>query len=122
MALYCSREVFQALDGIRFPATRDDLLDYAELKDAREAVLVALNELPDDAIFHDISEVCRNARMACNMSAIRALQLAPFPCTREQLIEYAARTGAPLTVREALETLPSNYTFEHLDDVCGYIL
>jgi len=122
MALYCSREIFQALDGVELPATKDDLLDYAELKDAREAVVVVLNELPDDVIFRDISEVCENARMACNGLAVRHLRLAPFPATREELLEFADRTDVPASVKDAVETLPSGYTFEDLDEVCRYIL
>lgn len=122
MALYCSREIFQALDGMHFPATKEDLLDYAEFKDAREAVVVVLNELNEGAIFHDVSEVCENARIACNLQVVRVLQQAPFPAKREDLIGFAVNENAPDSVKSALERLPSEYTFGSLDDVCDYIL
>lgn len=121
MALYCSREIFEGLDGMHFPATKDDLLDYAALKDAREAVIVVLNGL-EDRIYYDISEVCRNARLACGGEIVRALTLAPFPAKREGLIEWARTRPAPASVLEALESLPSGYTFSDLDEICEYIL
>lgn len=122
MALYCSREIFQALDGMRFPATKDDLLDYAELKDAREAVVVMLNTLDDNAVYHEISDVCENVNIACNLEISRFLQGVPFPVKREDLLRMAEERNATDVVRNALSALPSGFTFESMDTVCRYIL
>ena len=121
MALYCSREIFEALDGVRFPARKDDLLDLAKLKDASEAVIVVLNEL-EDRIYHEISEVWENARVVCNHEVVRTLCHAPFPAKREDLIKWASRYDVPPSVIHALEALPSGYTFENLDEMCEYVL
>jgi hypothetical protein len=122
MALYCSKEIFQALDGLLFPATKDDLLDLAELKDAPEAVIVTLEKLSDSTIYHNISEVCENARIACNSEVVSTLLHVMFPADRDQLIEFADRYGAQPAVRHAIEALPSGYTYRSIDEVCEYVL
>ncbi|MHB1000299.1 MAG: DUF2795 domain-containing protein [Armatimonadota bacterium] len=122
MVIYCSRDIFEALDGVHFPATKDDVLDYAELNDAPEAVLVTLNRLPDDVILHDVSDVCENARIACNYDIINNMRNAAFPSTRKDLLSLARNTGAPESVINALKSLPSGYTFHSLDDICEYVL
>jgi hypothetical protein len=122
MALFCSTEIFEALDGIKLPATKEDILEYAQFKDAREAVIVVLNNLDDRMIFHDVSEVCENARTACNLQVIQALSGVSFPARREDLVRWADRANAPSTVIYALEALPSEYTYRTLDEVCEYIL
>lgn len=122
MALFCSTEIFEALDGMNFPATKEDILEFAQFKDAREAVVVVLNTLDDGMIFHDVSEVCENARAACNLKVIQALSGASFPAQREDLVRWAERSGAPRPVIYALEALPSGYTYRTLDEVCEYVL
>ena len=122
MALFCSTEIFEALDGMKFPATKEDILEYAQFKDAREAVIVVLNNLDDRMIFHDVSEVCENARTDCNLQVVRALSGVSFPAQREDLVRWAERTNAPRTVIYALEALPTGYTYRSLDEVCEYVL
>lgn len=122
MVLYCSRELFAALDGVRFPATKEDLLEFAEMKDAPESVLMVLESLDDKQVYQDISEVCENAKTACTFEVVRALSHAPFPARREELLEYIDRINAPSSVRNAVLALPPNYTFHDLDEMCTFIL
>jgi hypothetical protein len=122
MGLYCSRDMFAALDGIHFPATKEDILDFAELKDAQEAVVVALNELKDDAVYNDIEEVCENVRIACNLEIMQIMARAPFPAKREQLVDFVKRQDCQKYVVEAVEALPGEYTFENVDAACEYII
>lgn len=122
MALFCSTEIFEALDGMKFPATKEDILEFAQFKDAREAVVVVLNNLDDQMIFHDVGEVCENARTACNLQVIQALAGVSFPAEREDLIRWVGRSSASKAVVYALETLPSGYTYRSLDEVCEYVL
>ena len=122
MALYCSTKLFEVLDGIRFPATKEDLLEFAELKDAPESILLLLNSLDDKQIYHDISEVCENAKTVCTFDIVKVLAHAPFPAQREKLIEYVDAVNAPPHVREAVRSLPPGYTFHNLDEMCAYIL
>lgn len=46
------------------------------------------------------------------------LEEAPWPATRNELIDYAERTGAPLEVIENLRELPDDDTiYETIEDV-----
>jgi len=121
MALYCSRDIFAALDGLGFPATKEELIEFAERKDAMEAVVVVLNQLKDDVIYQDVSEVCENARIACNYEVMKVMAQATFPAKRDGLLAFADRQNASAPVKEAIAALPSEYTFNSLDDICEHI-
>jgi hypothetical protein len=46
------------------------------------------------------------------------LEDAPWPATKDELIDYAIRTGAPVEVIENLEELdPTDEPFESMEDV-----
>lgn len=46
------------------------------------------------------------------------LEEAPWPATRNELLDYAERTGAPLEVLENLRELPDDDTiYESIEDV-----
>jgi hypothetical protein len=46
------------------------------------------------------------------------LEDAPWPATRNELIDYAERTGAPIEVIENLKELPDDDTiYESIEDV-----
>lgn len=122
MSLFCTQELFEALEGVQFPATKDDLLDYAEMKDAPEAVVVTLNGLRDDILYNSITAVCENARVACTYEIVKTLRDVQFPASREELIDCAQEQDAPSSTIHALEALPSKYSFGSLDEVCEYIL
>jgi len=122
LALYCSTDVMAALDGVAFPATKHDLIEYAEMNDASEAVLVVLNSLDEDNSIDDVGEVCRNAQITCRHDIAGILIGAPFPATKDGLVSYANEIGASSLVRGALESLPSGYTYRTIDEVCEYVL
>jgi len=121
MALFCSREIFAALEGLTFPATKREILSFAEQKDAPESVVVMLNQLKDDMTFYDVGEVCDNARVACNFQVMRLISHANFPAKREALMDYAKSQGAPQYALDAIAALPSEHTFSSVDDACEYI-
>lgn len=122
MPYYCSRDVFEALDGMSFPATKEDLIEYAEMNDASEAVIVSLDQLEADGIYRDISDVCDNARIQCGIDVMQVLESAQFPATREELLRFAQRHGADESVMFALSALPSGFTFATSDEMCQLIL
>lgn len=121
MALYCSLEILKGLGGIAFPATKEDLLQYAKNHDAPEAAVVMLNQL-DDAVFEDIGGVCHNAGIACSIETAEALAEAQFPATKDELIAAAKKHNASLAVIMALEALPSGLPFGGISDVCSLVL
>lgn len=47
------------------------------------------------------------------------LEDAPWPATRDELIDYALRSGAPLEVKENLSELPEddNQTYESIEEI-----
>ncbi len=45
------------------------------------------------------------------------LEDAPWPCTKEELIDYAIRIGAPLEVIENLRELEDGKIYESIEDV-----
>jgi hypothetical protein len=121
MPLYCSMEILNGLAGVRFPATKTELLDYAKQHDAPEAAVVMLNQL-DDVVFNDVGDVCHNAGIACSIEAAEALAEVSFPANKEQLLAAAKQHEASEGVLFALEALPGGLAFGSLEDVCSEVL
>lgn len=48
---------------------------------------------------------------------IAFLEDAPFPATKEELIDYAERIGAPLQVIENLQELDDEEVYESIEDI-----
>ncbi len=48
---------------------------------------------------------------------ISFLEDAPFPATKEELLDYAERIGAPLQVIENLQELDDELIYESLEDI-----
>jgi len=121
MALYCVGDVVKALKGINFPATKSQVLSYAEGQEALEAVIVALNQLEDSVMFTNLASVCRNVSISCSLDTYRALEGIRFPADRAALLAYAKGRSAPEVVIHALEELPPGYQYESIDAICGMV-
>lgn len=50
-------ELAAALDGVRFPATKDDLVEHARGNDAADEVVAELDRLPARMTFSTTTEV-----------------------------------------------------------------
>ena len=122
MALYCNTAILTALAGLAFPATKQEALHQAETVDAPEAVLVALNSLPDQVRFSDLDGVCENVSIACSLEVYRALEGLHFPATGQQIVDYAARQQAGDLARQALGELARSYSFNSIEDVCRKVV
>lgn len=58
-----SNAVFgQALQGIKFPATRDELVEQATQNNASEYVLEVLRHMPNDDTYNNMPDVWANTR------------------------------------------------------------
>lgn len=55
--------------------------------------------------------------MYWTLELISYLEEAPFPCEKDELIDYAIRANAPLEVIENLQELESEEFYESIEDV-----
>ena len=57
--------------------------------------------------------------MYWNLELASYLEDAPFPATRDELIDFVIRTGAPIEVMENLQELDDDAEiFESIEDIC----
>lgn len=122
MALYCSREIFEALEGLKFPATKAQIIAHVTQRDAPEAVLISLNSLTDGVEFNDIGAVCDNVSIVCSLDVYRALEGIRFPATKPELLAYAVNRNAPETVLAALRALAPRHRYLSIGEVCSNVL
>lgn len=118
MALYCSTDIRSALQELQFPASKSDVLHRAQVADATEAALVALNELPDGLIFLDIEAICENVSTACSLDMYRALEGLVFPARGEEVARHAASHEAGPVARMALSRLKLDAEYATIGEVC----
>ena len=57
--IVCNLEITDALSEMGYPASKNDILDYARFRNFSEFVVRSLEELPDDYAFNDISDICK---------------------------------------------------------------
>lgn len=122
MALYCNRELFEALEGIAFPATKGRIVSHATQRDASEAALISLNSLPDGVEFGDMGAVCDNVSIVCSLDVYRALEGIRFPATKAELLAYAVNRNAPETALAALRALLPRHRYLSVGEVCSNVL
>jgi hypothetical protein len=66
----------------------------------------------------ELSTYSEKQRMIWTMELASWLDDAPFPATRDELIDYASRIGAPLQVLENLQELEDpDETYESIEDI-----
>ncbi|MFQ5826539.1 MAG: DUF2795 domain-containing protein [Dehalococcoidia bacterium] len=121
MPLYCSRETFESLSGLPFPADKDQVLSYIKTHGAPEAVIVALNQLSDGVVYGDISAVCEHVSIACSLEVRRALEDMAFPAGKQEIMNIARRRGVSQAALNALDDLADGYTYASIDEVCGSV-
>jgi hypothetical protein len=107
------------LQGMRFPASKDQLLEYAEGRDAPEASIVALNELPSNVLYVDLDSVCENVGIVCSLELYRKLEGMRFPASKDEIIAYAARRGVTHLSMNALEELNPDAEYHSVHEICS---
>ncbi len=55
--------------------------------------------------------------MYWTLELISYLEDAPFPATKDELIDYAIRTGAPIEVVENLQYLENDEVYDSIEDI-----
>ncbi|MFQ6059424.1 MAG: DUF2795 domain-containing protein, partial [Anaerolineae bacterium] len=118
MGIYCDRYIFEALEGLEFPADKLGIILHACRHGASEGVVVALNQLEDGIFFPDISAVCENVSLVCSLDVIFALDGLDLPATKAEILSFVQAGGASEAVIEELQQLPTSYTYRSLDEIC----
>lgn len=122
MALFCGRDIFRALDGLRFPATKEEILDYASGRDALESSIVALNQLQENVIYKDLGAICENVKVVCSLEIYGLLQELKFPAKKEKILAFAKEKKASEAAVTILKSLPEGYTFRDVGEICSSVL
>ncbi len=118
MVLYCSRDIFEALQGLDFPAEKREIISYASSHNAPEAVIIALNQLEDGVEFQGIDEICENATIVCSLEVYNLLQDLQYPADRGEILAHAISKGAMGIALEDLKRLPRGHRYGGIEEIC----
>ena len=55
----CNLEIKDALIEMRFPATKNDIMDYVRYRNFSDFVINSLDAIPERYIFNNISDICK---------------------------------------------------------------
>lgn len=56
--IICSLELRRALGKIKFPATKNAIIEYLKLRKYSNTLIDTADDLPDDIVYSSISEIC----------------------------------------------------------------
>jgi len=121
MAIYCSRDVFEALEGLTFPADKQKIISHASAQDAPEAVIIALNHLQADVRYRNMDEVCENTSIVCSLEVYSVLQGLEYPAGKNAILAYAESRGATEMAMEDLKRLPRGHKYRSIGEICSNI-
>lgn len=121
MAIFCNREIMDAVKNMEFPRGKADIMAYINKnKDISEASKIALNKL-EDKVYSTIEEICGNVKIVCDLEITDALSEMYFPSTKEDILDYVRMRNFSEFVVKSLEDLPDGYTFRSISDICKEI-
>ena len=121
MAIFCNREIMNAVKDLDFPKTKEELISYINRNtDISEASKIALNML-EDRVYETIDEICENVKIVCDLEITDALSEMYFPATKDDILDYARMRNFSEFVVRSLEDLPDGYTFKSISDICKEI-
>ena len=121
MAIYCSRDVFEALEGLTLPADKQKIISHASAQDAPEAVIIALNRLQEGVQYQNMDEVCENTSIVCSLEVYSVLQGLKYPAHKKAILAYAESRGATEMAMDDLERLPRGHKYRNIGDICSNI-
>lgn len=121
MAIYCSRDVFEALEGLTFPTDKRKIISRASAQGASEAVIIALNRLEEGVQFQNMDEVCENTSIVCSLEVYSALQGLEYPANKNAILAYAQSRGATEMAVEDLKRLPRGHKYSSIGEICSNI-
>ena len=57
--IICNSEVRRALKKIKFPATKNEIMEYIRFHNYSDIIIKTLDDLPDGITFNGISDICK---------------------------------------------------------------
>jgi cellobiose-specific phosphotransferase system component IIA len=107
------QKAVQAFQEMKYPVTKNQLLDKAKSLNARSEVIQAIETIPDKE-YHSASDVLQEFKGIQNL--VQAFRDVKFPTTRTQLIQEAKKLNARSEVINALEAC-SDREYNNFSDV-----
>lgn len=117
MAIFCNREIMDALRNIRLPKSKDEILAHISNNNISEASGIALNKL-ENKVYYSNDEICENIKIVCDLEIRDALKEMDFPATKNDILDYVRFRNHSDFVINSLEDLPEEYRFEGIADIC----
>ncbi len=93
----------QAFKDMKYPVTKNQLLDKARSLNARSEVIQAIENIPDKE-YHSTADVLKEFEGIQNV--VQAFREVKFPANKKQLLEEARKLNARSEVIKALEACP----------------
>ncbi len=121
MAIFCNREIMDAIKGIDLPKEKTGIINYINKNsNISEASKIALNKL-DDKVYNSTDEICENVKIICDLEVRAALEEMDLPADKNEILDYVRFRNFSEFVVQSLENLPDGHTFNDISDICSEI-
>lgn len=107
------QKAVQAFQEMKYPVTKNQLLDKAKSLNARSEVIQAIETIPDKR-YNSASEILQEFKGIQNL--VQAFRDVKFPATKTQLVQEAKKLSARSEVIQALEACPDR-EYNNFSDV-----
>ncbi|MCL5986738.1 MAG: DUF2795 domain-containing protein [Actinobacteria bacterium] len=119
MQLFCSVEIIRALEGVKFPASKAEIIyQLSAKKDISESAIVLLNQLDDQTIFKNANEICENIGIVCDIEVYSVIKDLKFPVRKEEILLHAQEEKSSDYVISSLSKLSGEFVYNSIDDIC----
>ena len=119
MQLFCSVEIIRALEGVKFPANKAEIIYLLSAKkDISESAIVLLNKLDDEAVFKNANEICENIGIVCDIEIYSVIKDLKFPVRKENILMHAQEENSSDYVISSLSKLSDEFVYNSIDDIC----
>ena len=119
MQLFCSVEIIRALEGVKFPASKAEIIYQLSVKkDISESAIVLLNQLDDKTIFKNANEICQNIGIVCDVEIYNTIKDLKFPVRKEEILKHAREKNSSDYAILSLSKLSDEFMYKSIDDIC----
>jgi len=107
------QKTVQAFQEMKYPVTKNQLIDKAKSLNARSEVIQSIETIPDKE-YHSASDVLKEFQGIQNV--VQVFRDVKFPATKKQLVEEAKKLNACSEVIKTLEACPDR-EYNNFSDV-----